>query len=168
MLEKRASQQSAKKRKRYTNFSDTDRAEIGRYAAEYENATAQWHFKAKFPDLGGSTVRSFKTKYLATIARGETVSKIPSKKTGRPLTLGEMDGDVQNYVKSLRATGTPILVPIVLAAAEGIVRAMNRTLLAEHGDSVDLNRSWAVSLVSRIGYTRRKATTQAKHQVTQD
>ena len=56
---------------------------------------------AKFLDLGESTVRSFKTKYLAAIARGETVSKIPSKKTGRPLTLGEIDGDVQNYVKSL-------------------------------------------------------------------
>ena len=33
VLEKQARQQSAKKRKRYTNFSDTDRAEIGQYAA---------------------------------------------------------------------------------------------------------------------------------------
>ena len=33
VLEKRARQQSAKKRKRYTNFSDTDRAKIGQYAA---------------------------------------------------------------------------------------------------------------------------------------
>ena len=41
MLEKQASQQSAKKQKRYTNFSDTDRAKIGQYAAEYENAAAQ-------------------------------------------------------------------------------------------------------------------------------
>ena len=102
VLEKQASQQSAKKRKRHTNFSNTDRAEIGRYTAEYGNAAVQQHFKAKFPNLGESTVRSFKTKYLAAIARGETVSKIPSKKTGRPLTLGEIDGDVQNYVKSMR------------------------------------------------------------------
>ena len=36
MLEKQASQQSAKKRKRYTNFFDTNRTEIGRYAADYE------------------------------------------------------------------------------------------------------------------------------------
>ena len=35
MLEKRASQQSAKKRKRYINFSDTDR-----YTADYRNAAA--------------------------------------------------------------------------------------------------------------------------------
>ena len=33
VLEKRARQQSAKKRKVYTNFSDTDRAKIGQYAA---------------------------------------------------------------------------------------------------------------------------------------
>ena len=44
VLEKQASQRSAKKLKRYTNFSDTDRAEIGRYAAEYENATAQLYY----------------------------------------------------------------------------------------------------------------------------
>ena len=33
VLEKQARQQSAKKRKQYTNFSGTDRAEIGQYTA---------------------------------------------------------------------------------------------------------------------------------------
>ena len=33
VLEKQARQQSAKKRKQYLYFSDTDRAEIGQYAA---------------------------------------------------------------------------------------------------------------------------------------
>ena len=33
VLEKQARQKSAKKQKRFTNFSDTDRAEIGQYAA---------------------------------------------------------------------------------------------------------------------------------------
>ena len=33
VLEKQARQQSAKKRKQFTNFSDTDRAEISQYAA---------------------------------------------------------------------------------------------------------------------------------------
>ena len=44
VLEKQASQQSAKKRKRYTNFSDADRAEIGRYAAYcyYALACKNW------------------------------------------------------------------------------------------------------------------------------
>ena len=39
-----ASQQSAKKGTGYTNFSDTDRADISRYAAEYWNATAQHYY----------------------------------------------------------------------------------------------------------------------------
>ena len=33
VLEKQARQQSTKKRKWYTNFSDNDKAEIGQYAA---------------------------------------------------------------------------------------------------------------------------------------
>ena len=33
VLEKQARQKSAKKQKQFTNFSDTDRAEIGQYAA---------------------------------------------------------------------------------------------------------------------------------------
>ena len=58
-LEKQASEQKAKKRKhQHTHFSEVDRAEIGRYAAENGNAAAQRRFKAKFPDLGESTVRS--------------------------------------------------------------------------------------------------------------
>ena len=113
-------------------------------------------------------MRSFKKKYLAGVARGENVTSIPSKKTGRPLTLGKIDGDVQSYTKSLRAAGTPISVPVVIAAAEGIVQARDRTLLADHGGSILPNRSWAVSLMRRMGYARRKATTQAKHQVSQD
>ena len=44
VLETQASQQSAKKGTGYTNFSDTDRAEIGRYAAEYWNAAAQCYY----------------------------------------------------------------------------------------------------------------------------
>ena len=113
-------------------------------------------------------MRSFKTKYLAAMAKGEMVSKICSKKTGRPLTLGERDGDSQNSIKSLRVTGIHISVLIVLPAAEGIVRARNQTLLTELGGSVDLNRSWAVSLMRRMGYARRNDTTQAKHPITQE
>ena len=167
-LEKQQSQQQGKKIKRHTHFTDIDRAEIGKYAAENGNASAQRYLKSKFPDLGESTVRSFKKKYLAVVAKGETVTCIPSKKAGRPLNLGDIDGEVQSYIKSLRAAGTPISAPIVIAAAEGIVRARDRTLLADHGGSIILNRSWAVSLMRRMGYSRRKATTQAKHQVTQD
>ena len=140
-------QQSQQGKKSHTQFTDRDRTEIGKHASENGNSSAQCHFKSKFPDLEESTVRSFKKKYLVGVARGENVTSIPSKKTGRPLTLGKIDGDVQSYIKSLRAAGTPIPAPVVIAAAKGIVQARDRTLLADHGGSILLNQSWAVSLM---------------------
>ena len=57
---------SAKKpRKERSVYSDEDRAAIGRYAAENGNAMAQKHFKSKYPELGESTVRSFKQKHIS-------------------------------------------------------------------------------------------------------
>ena len=72
---------SAKKlRKERSIYSDKDRAAIGRYAAENGNAMAQKHFKSKYPELGESTVRSFKQKYLSLVASGKsTVTSIPNK-----------------------------------------------------------------------------------------
>ena len=74
---------------------------------------------------------------------------------GRPLALGDLDQEVQKYIRALRATGTAISVPLVLAAAQGIIEAKDRTLLVEHGGSINLTRSWANSLMQRMGYVRR-------------
>ena len=53
---------NSRKRKKYTEFSDEDRAVIGKHAAENGTLSAQKKFKSKFPDLGKSTVRLFKNK----------------------------------------------------------------------------------------------------------
>ena len=58
-MEKQASQQSAKKRKQYTKCSHTDRAEIGQYAAEYENATAQRYYMCMLVKIEGGAFSSF-------------------------------------------------------------------------------------------------------------
>ena len=71
--EKEAGQR--KKRKVYSSYTDTDRAAIGRYAAEHGNIATQRHFKSKLPDLGESTIRSFKKKYLAALSKGESVAR---------------------------------------------------------------------------------------------
>ena len=49
------------------------------------------------------------------------MDKIPSLRHGRPLSLGELDKEVQSYIKALRAAGTPATVPVILAATEGII-----------------------------------------------
>lgn len=56
-----------KKRVYNTTFTDEDRAAIGKHAAEHGNAAAVRQFKWKYSDLGESTVRSFKRRYLGAL-----------------------------------------------------------------------------------------------------
>ena len=59
--------------------------------------------------------------------------------------LGKQLGSrVQNYVKALTSSS------VVIAAAQGLVRATDRTLLVAHGGHIALTKTWAVSLLGRI------------------
>ena len=49
-------------RKEQSVYSKEDQAAIVKYAAENEKTRAQKHFKSNYPELGKSTVRSFKQK----------------------------------------------------------------------------------------------------------
>lgn len=164
-VESLLSQQNGGKRKRkpYRRFSDTDRAVIGKYAAEHGNAEAMKRFKQEFPELPESTVRSFKIKYTNALESGqlsgEAIDKIPSKRRGRPKLLGEYDTQVQQFVKALQQSGTTVTPQVVIAAAEGIVSANNKELLASNGGNVSLKKTWAVSLMKRVGL--RKSRTKS-------
>lgn len=79
-------------------------------------------------------MRLFKKRYLEELKKtkksvpvGEVplVKEIAVKTRGRPLLVGEFDNDVQMYIKALRKAGTPVSVPVVLAAAEGVITARN-------------------------------------------
>ena len=87
---------------------------------------------------------------------------------GRPLTLGNLDEKVQKYIRALRKAGTPVNARVVLAAAEGIVKATDRTLLFENGGHIKLSLDWAYSFLRRMGYVKRKATTKARTSLTQE
>ena len=159
--------EKSKKRKYTTAFTPEDRAAIGRYAAENGNAKAVKKFKATH-DIGESTVRLLKKKYLEELRKHvpctefEEVKSLPGHKRGRKVMLGEeLDGKVQSYVKALRAAGTPIGSSVVMAAAEGLVRAYDRTILVEYGGHISITKSWVMSLLGRMGYVKRKATTKA-------
>ena len=149
----------SKKCKAYTAFSDETREDIGRYAAENGNAAALKKFCSDISDRGESTVRLFKKRYLEEVRkvpRGERVDKIMSCKCGRPLELGkELDNDVQKYVKALRKAGTPINTAVILAAVEGIITAKDQALLDSNGGHIQLNKSWAKSLMARMNLVKR-------------
>ena len=73
----------------------------------------------------------------------------------------ELDSKVQNYVHALRSAGTPIGSNVMMAAGEGMVKAHDRTLLVQHGGHIRITKAWAISLLSRMGYVKHKATTKA-------
>ena len=129
----------------YNTYSKRQGAQIGKYTADHSLKT---HFSSlwKIP-INESTARWLKSKYLDTLREacdeaskdpkkaGEavTVETLETKKRKRPLKLGEeMDAAVQEYIKSLRLTGTIVNATVVMAAAEGIVAARDVTKPRQH------------------------------------
>ena len=116
------------------------------------NNAALKRFRPDTQDLGESTVHVIKNKYLEPVKASPTtvVSCIPTAKRGKPLALGELDAEVQKFVRVLRKAGTPVCSVVILAAAEGIVTARNRTLLVQNGGSIKLTKTRAAPLMERI------------------
>ena len=85
------------------------------------------------------------------------MKSLPTKPQGRPLLLGhDLDMAVQDYIKSLRMAGGVVNCTIVMAAANGIVKAKDIGRLASHGGNVTINKGWARSLLNRMNYVKRK------------
>ena len=86
---------------------------------------------------------------------------MPPKKRGHPLLLSKnLDVQVQAYVKNSRALGCVVNTSLVITGAMGIVKKTNPKLLEDNEDL--LSKSWAKSVLIRMGYVKRRGTTTAK------
>ena len=56
-------------------------------------------------------------------------------------------------------------MPIVMAAARGIVAHENRAFLSDFGGPFTPTRDWARGVLDRMGFTKRKGTRAAKHRI---
>ena len=93
----------------------------------------------------------------------QEVKCLPTKSQGRPLLLGlELDEIVQDYIKSLRVAGGVINCTIVVAAANGIVKAKDISQLSSHGGNIVITKAWARSLLKRMNYVKRKCSNAGK------
>ena len=169
--EEEGSKKTGTKRKYTKSFMPEDRATIGKYAVENGNAATVKKFKATH-DIGESTVRFFKRRYLEEIKKNKNpdttdVRSVPVLKRGRKVMLGEeLDEKVKTYVQVLRSNGAPIGSSVVMAVGLGMIRAHDRTLLVEHGGHIAITKAWAMSLLQRMGYVKRKATTKSAPGIT--
>ena len=87
------------------------------------------------------------------------------------MTLGDIDKDVQSYLKPLRKASTSVSIPLAFAAATGLVAAKDaakdKTQLKQHGGHLELKRSWSVFLMERMCYVQWQGTitTQSKRKL---
>ena len=64
------------------------------------------------------------------------------------------------YVLATRRKGGAVTTDVVIADAIGIIRRKGRNLLAKNRGHIALTRDWARSLLGRMGFVKRKATTK--------
>lgn len=164
-------------RRKYNSYTPEERAQIGKYVLENGNSRAARHFsKVLHQQIRESTARRLKGEYERALAqknndpKGPVVGKhftivkgLPTKAQGRPLLLGqELDKAVQEYIEATRAAGGVVNTAIVMAAAVGIVSSRDFTKLSSNGGYMNITRTWAKSLLNRMGYVKRKCSNAGK------
>lgn len=119
--------------------------------------------------MNESTCRRLRSEYLAQLmvekqkGSDAVIKALPTKQQGRPLLLGqELDKSVQDYIEALRVLGGVVNTHIVMAAAVGIIKAKDITLLASHGGNIVISKNWAKSLLHRMKYVKRKSSNAGK------
>ena len=99
-------------------------------------------------------------------ARGVVIDTLPLKKRERSLLIGsELDDQVKCYIKDAIAVKTPIDTTVVMASGKAIVwrkQIRIKNFLKDNGGPIDITKTWAKSLLSRLGFVRRKANSTAK------
>ena len=94
------------------------------------------------------------------------LEELPSNKRGRPLLFGrELDDQVITFLKAFRTNEAPVNTAVVMACGEGIVMNYDSNLLTSNGGHITITKSWAKSLMNRIGFVKRRVTTTAKPSV---
>lgn len=154
-----------RKRGAYFAYDAELRAKIGKHASLHGNASTVKHFgKLLSHNINESTVRSLKQAYLQTCKQKKCeVESLMHGNRGKPLALGDLDDRVKKYIRTLRLAGGIVNRTVTMAAAKGIVKNANPSLLVENGGHVAITERWARSLLERMNFVRRKGTKAARH-----
>ena len=147
-------------------YSVKDRADIAKYAVQHCLTSAASHFSRKFGmNVSKTTAKSIRSAYVSELrekrARDEgVVAILRCHKRGRRLLVGDViDNQVQSYLRRVHDGGGVVTAKIAVAAARGILLACDWSKLAEFSEHIRLGSSWAYSLLNRMKFVQRKATT---------
>ena len=70
-------------------------------------------------------------------------------------------------MNNLRAANGVVNRVVVMGAAEGIVCHRDVSKLSSHGGHIEITKSWAKSLLTRMGFVKRKCSTSGKLSIAQ-
>ena len=161
-----------KKQGQYLLFTAEEKMKVAKYGSSNGVAAAVKRFSKEFEkDLKENTVRDWvkaynkelRSKCTSTEIGGElAVTKLPTKKRGRPFLLGEkVDREVQTIIRTMRDHGAVINTSITIATAKGVVRKRDKSF------EQLLTKNWAKSILYRMGFVKRRGNTKAKVDVEQ-
>lgn len=163
-------QEREKKRGQYLKFSNEEKATIGKYASEHGVARAGRHFKDK--NVKESSIRDWKKAYEIEVNEkckrakpGEpvVVTTLPGKKRGRPPVLGvTLDEQLQKRIISMRAHQATINSSVVVGIGRGLLLKHDKASLDDFGGPIKPNKEWARSVLRRMGFRKRRATSKSK------
>ena len=140
----------------YKSYTAKDRFIIGEYAAENGHAAAVRRFCSVYEKINESTVRSFTSKYKATLYDPENNREIPSNKRGRPLRLGPVDNMVVHFLSAVRDRSGHVSSQLAITVTKVLMaRSDDPSISAQKLPGIP----WAKSLFRRMGWKRRARTT---------
>ena len=85
------------------------------------------------------------------------IISLPHTRRGRPLLLpADIDARVQKHLLAIRKSGGCVNQKIAIATALGTCRALQPSLLPEHGGSLTLEKGWAESIFRRMNSSSGK------------
>ena len=101
------------------------------------------------------TVRGFVKAYDANKNNAETTKSLTKGKRGRsPLLPSDIDEKVLEMMRNMRGAGAVTNFHTLIALARGIVIASDRTLLTEHGGTIEFIIGWCQSIFKRLNFVR--------------
>uniref|UniRef100_A0A8W8I520 Protein kinase domain-containing protein n=1 Tax=Magallana gigas TaxID=29159 RepID=A0A8W8I520_MAGGI len=142
------------KRGKYTKYTDSDRAAIGRYASENGTPKALKKFSSDFPGLSECTVRNFKTKiFVPLVGRREEASfgfaAMPACNV-KDISFGEEIGRVAfGTVRKTKWPGTEVALKEILVKRIKLTKPLTMHELAIHSTVVAYLHNQVPAIIHR-------------------
>ena len=152
---------TGRKWKPQSKYSDEDRYTIAKYAKKNGASQAAKFFKNKYPTINESTVQTFVKKYDENVKVAKACGQSPDRKLktlmrGRPLMVGPIiDEKGRKFMVLLYKKGGHVSRSIAATTAMVLLSRTDD----ESVKNVVVTTTWGKSLLQRIGFRRRAATT---------